>query len=190
MSEIATLEALVQRMDDALDEHPAQTTLAIARKMANDTGLVRYQLEQESLLEQFGAAQELKRSADHKLTIARESLADLVADAEWELASRFTSRSNKTWLAVDADGMLIPEDDQRSMTADEKKAWIARASSDLPEVRAAAKAVRAAEEHVRECADHIALIDRSLSAVKHALDAAREHLVTVRAAITNTKGAK
>lgn len=190
MSGAASIDELFERIDSTLDEHPGVTTLAIARKMANDTGLVRYQQEQESLLEQFGAAQEAKRAADHRLSVANDYLSDVTADAEWTMSSHFDVRSNKTWLVIDENNQPVAEADQRSLTADEKKAWIARRAAATDTVRRAAADVATAQEAVREAADRLALLDRSLSAVKHALDAAREHLVTVRAAITaNRNGA-
>lgn len=181
------LNFLAEQIAEVVKDSLPVLTLQAARTMCNEAGLRRYQQEQESLLEQYAKAQESKRSARHRLDVARENLGSIVAEAEWTLGSQLVVRSNKTWIAYDEGGGAIPEDAQRSLTADEKKDWLTRTALKHPDAVAALAAVRTAEGDLEEANDQISLIDRSLSAVKHALDAARVDLSTLAMSITARK---
>lgn len=182
------LDVLADQIAQVVKDSLPVLTLQAARTMCNEAGLRRYQQEQESLLEQYATTQDLKRAAKHRLDVATEAHRDALGEATWTIGTvSFDTRSNKTWLVVGDDGKPIPEDQQRSVTADEKKDWLARNAAKHPAVIEAAAAVRKAEADLAEANDHLGLIDRSLTAVKHALDAARVDLQTLAMSLTARK---
>ena len=182
-AETDALDELLAKIDQVVASTIPSLTLAAARKACNEAGVPMYQRLIDEALGQYPAAQEAKREADHRLSVAKEMLADAEAEAEWALSARFEVRSNKTYLAIDDDGQPIAEAEQRSLTADEKKQWLARkVRDDIDETVTAA--VTAAEAAVREAADDLALRDRTLQALRHQLDAAVAELTTYRLAIS------
>lgn len=178
-----TLEQLLDKIDEVVASTVPSLTLAAARKACNEAGVPSYQRQIDEALGQYPAAQEAKREADHRLSVAKEMLAEAEAEAEWALSARFEVRSNKTYLAIDDNGKPIAEADQRSLTADEKKQWLARkVRDDIDET--VTSAVANAEARVRECVDDLALRDRTLQALRHQLDAAVAELTTYRLALS------
>lgn len=114
---------------------------------------------------------------------AKEAYLEQVALSEWTLAGLFQVRSNKQWLAFNAakgEGhhalVPIPEAEQRSFTADEKKAYIADRAAKLAEVRTVQVAYSGAERARARAADDLAVAEARFSAAKHDTDAAAAEL--------------
>lgn len=181
------LGELVDRIDDFIASTLPSLTLAAARQACNETGAPRYKSELEAAIEQYAAAQEAKRNADHRLSVAKEANATAMTEAKWLLSGRFASRSNKQWLVVDDAGQVIDEADQRSYTASEKDEWLAYHAAQDATVKTSAVAVRDAEQAVRECADDLALRDRHIQALRHLLDASVVELQTKALALSARK---
>lgn len=180
----AALADLAGRAAKVIADAVERPSVARARAELNDIGLRRARVDLLDSLDLIDAAQRDKRTADAALNTARSAHADAVAEAEWELAGYFEVRSNKTWLTVGDDGGALPDDEQRSMTADEKKSWIARHAAQHPGVRTAATALAAAEEDAAVARDGLALANTAMSARKHALDAAVAEAQVIAVALT------
>jgi hypothetical protein len=179
-----TAEALAERIDDTVEGAVSAPTLAAASAAANETGVHRYQRDLLDALELLAEAQTTRRHVDFDLDPAREELAAAVAAAEWTLGGHFVVRSNKSWLAVDEHDGAIAEDDQRSLDADAKKAWIARVAGADPDVKTAAAKVRDLERRRQEAADTVSHTERCVQAYRHLLDSAVAELATIRLALT------
>lgn len=115
--------------------------------------------------------------------VQKESYLAEVTEAEWLLGARFETRSNKQWLIFDANGEPLVGDDQRSMTADEKKAWIADVAARHPDVRNAMVAYSGAERARARAADDLAVAEARFSAAKRDLEAAAAELTFLGLAI-------
>lgn len=127
--------------------------------------------EQAALLGRLLDTQQRLRDAQEAERQVRDVVEETTRTAEDELAEQFVVRSNKSWLAIDANGARIAEDDQRSFTADEKKAWIAAEARKRPDVAGAVTAHRQAELDVQLARDAKESVLAQISAVKHAVDA-------------------
>lgn len=158
-------------------------TVAQARQLLNEVGIRTHRSALIVELEQLDEAQTQLREATSFVAAARNGHGDAVAAAEWELAGRFVTRGNKTWLAVDDHGS-IPEEEQRSVTADEKKSYLARAVAGVAEVAAAADTLRSAEAAAAEARDAVTLATTSVSARKHVLDSCVAELQVLAVALT------
>lgn len=181
------LDDLITKIDDLIASTIPSVTLAAARRMANETGVHRYQSEIDSLLEQRKTNVDLQLAAKHRLNVAREALADATSEAEWSLSDRFKVRGNKTFLVVDETGKAIPDDDQQSFDAAARKEWTKRVAGSTSQVREAAAAVANAEDHLAEVEANLGHIDKALSAVKSAMTGAVAELETVRLALITRK---
>lgn len=179
-----TVEQLDQRMEEVAAAAVSIPHLHAARAAANETGVHRYQSDLLDALDQVKAAQERRRQTEYDLDPAKQELAAAISAAEWLLGGHFVVRSNKTWLAIDEHGATIAEDDQRSLDADAKKAWIARVARDQADVKAADARVRDLERRRQEALDEQAHAERSVQAYRHLLDSAVADLATVRLALT------
>lgn len=180
----STLDGFIARVDEFLGGLGATVTLRAARQMANETGIHRFQdMLQDSVavIEQARAA---KRTAQAEVEAAKDAYDFAYGEATWMLGQHFEVRANKTWLARAADGRAIPEGEQRSLTADEKKDWVARYAERLPEVALAAKSLAAATERLARANDSVDIAEKNYSAAKALLDSARADLETVRIALT------
>lgn len=93
---------------------------------------------------------------------AKDAYLAAVSEAEWLLGVHFTTRSNKSWLQLYEDGQAIPEADQRSFTADERKAWIADVAGRKADVRVAMVAYSGAERARARCGDELAVDRKSV----------------------------
>lgn len=107
---------------------------------------------------------------------AKDAYLAAVTEAEWLLGVVFVTRANKNWLQFDSEMHTIPDAQQRSFTADERKAWIADAAAKKPDVRVAMVAYSGAERARARAADELAVAEMRFSAAKHDLDAAASEL--------------
>lgn len=177
------LSTLAERIELAVENSIATIALETARAMANEAGLHRFQDMLLDALDQLDAARSRKRKAVAALDQAKSDYDSAVAEAEWALNGNFETRSNKSWLARNLDGTAIPEDEQRSMTADERRDWITRAAARVPAVAKAKRELDAVTEHIAQANDEIAMAERGAKAAEHLLDAAREELVLLATAL-------
>lgn len=142
---LSNLDDLAGRIDASVQAALTER-LRLARALANESRINgARQAVNDAVTTILPAAYETKREADEKVRDAKAEHSAAVAEAEWMLGGFFVARSNKQWLAIDADGVAVPEEDQRSLTADEKAKWIATTAADNEEVRRCAKALRSAE---------------------------------------------
>lgn len=179
----SALTGLAERIDLAVENSVATIALETARAMANESGLHRFQEMSLDALDQIEAARRRKREAVIELDDAKSAYASALAEATWTLGDYFETRSNKSWLARNPDGTAIPEPEQRSLTADEKKAWIAGNAERVPAVAAAKRQLDVVTERVAQANDDIATAESGLKAALHLLDAAREELVLLGTAL-------
>lgn len=192
----AELSDLARRIDEAVGASMAAVTLDAARAAVKEAGLRRFEDMFLGALEAADEARRRKRTAVAERAEAKDQHDGAVSEAEWGLGDHFETRSNKQWLARNLDGTAIVEDEQRSMTADEKRDWIARAAARTPAVAKAKHDLDVADEAVAQANDDIAKWERDAKAAEHLLDAAREHLVVLATALraparanTSTNGA-
>jgi hypothetical protein len=169
-------QQLRQRVQQLVERITGPAPISQVRDALNEVGIQKARSVLREAPDLVANAKVTLRQAQDAERTAREQHADALLEAEWELATHFVVRSNKTWLAVDADGASIVEDDQRSMTADEKKAWIAHHGNQAPAVKAALHALRSAEENTAAARDDVSLAEARLSVAKHDLDAAAVQL--------------
>lgn len=167
---------LRQRVTDLVNRITGPAPISQVRDALNEVGIQRAREVLRDAPDLVANARLSLRQAQDAERVARERHAEAVLEAEWELATRFTVRSNKQWLTVDDNGQPVAEADQRSMTADEKKAWIAHHASQAPAVRTALAALRSAEENTAAARDDVSLAEARLSVAKHDIDAAAAQL--------------
>lgn len=113
-------------------------------------------------------AQEALRAAIDQERRAKEALDEALCATEWDLGAWFVTEANKQWLLAEPGGT----DKVRSMTADEKKAWLANEGRKDREVRATTVAHREAEHAVAIARDGVVLADKRFRAALAELDAA------------------
>lgn len=181
------LDELLSKIDGLVASTVPSVTLQAARQMCNAAGVHVYQGEIASLLDQRSTAVTDQLEAKHRLSVAREALADATVEAEWSLSDRFKVRGNKTYLVIDEHGAGIAEADQQSFDAATRKEWVKRVAGSTSDVRSAAAAVANAEEAVAETGARLDHIDKALSAVKSAMTGAVAELETVRLALAASK---
>lgn len=177
------LSDLAEQIDIAIGSTIAVVTLDAARAVAKEAGLRRFQDMLLDALDQADAARRRKRDAVNELDDAKSAYTTALAEAVWTLGDYFETRSNKSWLARNLDGTAIPEPEQRSLTADEKKAWITGNAERVPAVAAAKRRLDVVTERVAQANDDIATAERGAKAAEHLLDAAREELVLLATAL-------
>lgn len=179
---MSELTDLAQSIDDFMRTTLTSVTLSAAQAACKEVGVRRVRDDLIASLSRIADAQEAKRDADFEADAARQAVADARAEAEWLLGGSFVSEGNKTFLvATNADGEAT---ERRQMTADEKRAWIARAVESNSDVAVAAKVLASAEMAQTEARDGLALANTANSALRHVLDAAVAELATLRTALT------
>lgn len=137
--------------------------LNAAWQIAEQAGLQKARKNQTAALEAYEEALTIKRAAEEIVRAAQGDHDDALSVVTYQLAGRFTVRSNKTYLDTD------PE---RSFTAAEKTAWIALEASKDVHVRTTASTLRAATDRLEEARDRIAVSERRIAACKSDLAAA------------------
>lgn len=167
---------LRQRVTDLVNRITGPAPISQVREALNEVGIQRAREVLRDAPDLVGNARLTLRQAQDTERTAREAHAEVVLEVEWELASYFEVRSNKQWLTRDSGGDPVPEDDQRSFTADEKKAWVAHHAAQTQTVRSALNTLRSAEENTAAARDDVSLAEQRLSIAKHDLDAAAAQL--------------
>lgn len=190
----SALRDLAQQIDQVIGTSYAMVTLEAARAATKECGLRRFQEMLLDALDQLDVARKAKRSATVDLDTAKSDYQTALAEAQWVLGDSFEARSNKTWLARNPDGTAIVEDEQRSMTADEKKDWIGRNAERVPAVAAAKRRLDQVTELVAQANDDIAQCERTAKSTEHLLDSAVAELDVLRLALlhpaAHTTGAR
>lgn len=176
MSAAQTMEELADKAEAALADVMRIPPLDLCRALLNEAGLPAARKNLGAGLQLLAAKQRDLRGAQEEKRNADEALKVATVAAEWSLSGCFEVRSNKTWLVVGADGGEIPDDEQRSMTADEKKSWIATYARNQPGVDEATTRLRTAEHDVAGYTDALVIAEKSLSAARADLDASVAHL--------------
>lgn len=172
-SETEALAARAQVIADDATRPPAFERL---RQVLNDVGITaarRLLLEAPDLI---AHARTTLREAQVVQEQAKSAYDNAVTEAEWLLSAHFESRSNKQWLTINADGAPVPEAEQKSYDAAERKAWTAHHAALQPDVRAAITRLSAADRDVARCRDELAVAESRLTAAKHNVDAAAAEL--------------
>jgi hypothetical protein len=127
------------------------------------TGIVGLPAALEAKVAAIDEALSAKRHSDAALVDARNAYDDALAVAEIVAARGVVTEGNKTY--------VVEGDERRPVTADEKRAWIARQAAKNDDVRHAASALRSAELAAAEARDRIVVAERAFSATKYALQA-------------------
>ena len=161
----------------------AVDVLDAARALVKEAGVHRHGAMILDALDQLDAARKRKREAVADLEVARGDHATALAEATWTLGDYFEVRANKTWLTRNRDGTVIVEEQQRSLTADERKDWISRNAERVPAVVHARKALDAVTERVARAGDDMAQNERAARAGEFLIDAARVELETLAIAL-------
>lgn len=179
-----TMEELADKLDATIKAATRTPMLVEARAACNEAGVHKARADLIGALDILNHAQEAKRTAEAQERTAKDAHTDAAVEAEWALAeSCFDLRSNKTWLVKDAQGKPLDEAQQRSVTADEKRTWIAHHVGQAPEVKRTAKVLREAEANTARARDDVNLAERRFSASKAELTAAVAVLATLRMAM-------
>lgn len=177
------LELLAEKAEDLADRMRRPVILQQARAMLNEAGLTAARRRLSDGLDRLGNTQITLREKQEAERQAKEKHDQAVVAAEWSLAPCFEVRSNKSWLVKGPDGKALPEEEQRSMSADEKRAWIAHHAGQHPDAVSAHKRLREAEQATQAARDELTLADKSLSACRADLDAAIATVQTLALAL-------
>lgn len=173
-----TLEELAERVDATVAEAKRIPSLDAARAALNESGLQRARAVLRDAPAILSHAQDVFRACQEAERRAKDALETATYDAEWNLQSCFEVRSNKTWLVRNADGTAVP-DDQRSLSATEKKEWLAQEAAKDPKVIEATAVLRKAEAETAAARDAVVLADKAFSAARADLDGAIAHVRTL-----------
>lgn len=171
-----TLEELAERVDATVAEAKRIPSLDAARAALNESGLQRARAVLRDAPAILSHAQDVFRSCQEAEKAAKACLDEALADAEWPLDDCFAIRGNKTWLVKNGDGTDLLADQERTMTATEKKEWLAREAAKQPKVIEAAAVLRDAENRRQAAADSVVLAERGFVACRLEVEAAIAHL--------------
>lgn len=180
----ADLDRLAGDIDRFLATAIVVPAVAAARAACNEAGVHRYQAELLDAEDLIRRGLEQKRRAEVELDQARSDHAAALAEAEWMLGDRFVVESNKTYLVDPANAEA-----KRQMTADEKRAWLAREAAKQPAVADTAKRLQQVDLALAEARDAIDLARLAFTARKHCLDAAVVELQTLATSLTTPRKA-
>lgn len=178
MTTAEDLAELADNIEHRVKEIVAPASLMFVRGLANEAGIGRAREGLRNAEAGYRAAQEAVRTAQGVERDARESHDETVTEEEWALSERrFVTESNKTWLLTDKG------EKDRTLTADERRAWLSSEVRKKPAVALSAKALRVAEEATAAARDALASADRRFSACKADLAAAVALLNTLSKAL-------
>lgn len=163
------LETLVDRAEALAERARKRPSWDEARAALTEAGVQKGMNAQEAAIDVLDAAQRQLRSAQMAEQSIREDLETVRGEAEWTFGDCFESRGNKTYLVRQPDGTPIDEAAQRSVTADEKRAWITRTIDATLGVKERLADLRKAEEATATARDEVRLAEARLSASKHDL---------------------
>jgi hypothetical protein len=179
----AHLAAVTERIADVVASVLHQPTIDAVHGLIQEAGVRNARQRTASGPDELDGALRHQRTCQEVERQARDAHDRAVLDAEWPLAGCFEVRSNKQWLVKSPDGKALTEDQQRSMTADEKKAWIAHHAGLSDEAQKAAKALRKAEADTAAARDEAEVARARISISKHELDAAVAQLNVLATAL-------
>lgn len=175
-----TLEELAERVDATVAEAKRIPSLDAARAALNESGLQRARAVLRDAPAILSHAQDVFRSCQEAERRAKGELEDATFEVEWGWQrSCFEVRSNKIWLVADVDGTTVPANDQQSLTADERKDWLAYHARRAPSVMAATEKLRKAEAETAAARDAVGLAEDSVKAARADLDGAIAHVRTL-----------
>lgn len=167
---------LAERARAIADEAVKPPSFEQVRRALNDVGINaarRTLLEAPDLI---ADARSALREAQVSQEQAKAAYDTAVTEEEWALSGSFEARSNKQWLTMRADGTPIPEAEQKSYDAAERKAWTSHHAALQPEVRKAIARLSEADREVARCRDDLAVAEARMTAAKHNVDAAAAEL--------------
>lgn len=172
----ANVVELAEQIEARVQEAMRLPTLDALRTIANEAGIRRARQAAREAPDLLDAALRQLRSAGQIEQTLRDELDAARSEAEWKLGGCFEVRANKTWLVRGPDLKPLPEEEQRSLTADEKKAWIARSTDQVPAVKAKVAELRKAEDATLEARHQVDVAKARMSACNHDVDAATAEL--------------
>ena len=202
--EVTEAEQQLERLQDRAFELAraalAPATVLIAKAALNEAGIVRSRKNLSDALDKFSNEQITVRAKQELERTAKDAYETAMAEAEWELDSRFVVDGNKTYLVTDEDEMvdtaaagdgepkLVPTGNKvrKAMTADERSKWKSLAARKHSAVKAAYSALRKAEAETATARDALALADKRISACRADVEAATAvvnvfaHAITVK----------
>jgi hypothetical protein len=174
---LATVVDLRDRVATLIDKVTGPAPLADVRQAMNDVGIhdARRQLTVDAVDAVDHALTDLRTKQDAE-RLARETYDEALTEATWALGEHFATRSNKQWLAKDADGTPIAEEQQRSYDAAARKEWLEYHAARTQAVRLAKRDLRDAEENTQQSRDALTVAEKRFTAARHSLDAAAAQL--------------
>lgn len=192
------LERLQNRAFDLMQAALAPATVVIAKAALNEAGIVRSRRNLGDALDKFGNEQITVRAKQELERTAKDAYESAIAEAEWELDSRFVVEGNKTYLLTDEDELVDQADAEtgeitqvpsgkkvrKAMTADERAKWKSLEARRHTAVKAAYSALRKAEGETAAARDALALADKRISACRADLEAATAVVGVFASAIT------
>lgn len=173
---MADTTELAERALTIADEVDRPPSLEKVTGLLNAVGITRARNMLREAPDVVAAARLDLREAQNVQQQAKEAYDTAVVEAEWALGGCFEARSNKQWLIRDAAGVPVAEDDQKSYTADERKAWLSHHAALQPDVRAAIVRLSTSDREVARARDDLAVAEMRLTVAKHDVDAAAAEL--------------
>lgn len=156
---VTDLHELADAIDEAIRSTTRPMLLQAARGLANEAGLASAAAAVKDGPDLIRDAMASVRDARQKERSVRDAYDAALAEAEDDLAGRFVTEANKTFLVTE-DG------EKRSMTADERRSWVAREARKAEAVRFAEKALHNAELDVAMASDDLTTAKDRFSAAK------------------------
>lgn len=191
----STLEELADHADAAIAALTTRRTFEEARAALNEAGIVRARAALWNSIDRIEQAQLVVRSTAEVVARHKQAHAVAIADAEWELDSRFVVSGNKTYLVEACTAAFDDHTEancgtcagagevRRSMTADERTKWKQLEATKLPAVRAAAADLADAEALLAGARDELVVAEKFNQAARADLDAAIATVQTLAASI-------
>jgi hypothetical protein len=194
------LERLQDRAFELARAALAPATVVIAKAALNEAGIVRSRKNLSDALDKFSNEQITVRAKQELERTAKDAYETAIAEAEWELDSRFVVEGNKTLLITDEDELVDQADEEtgeitpvpsgkkvrKAMTADERSKWKSLEARKHSAVKAAYSVLRRAEAETATARDALALADKRISACRADVEAATAvvnvfaHAITVK----------
>ena len=133
-------------------------------KVADRAGVIRLSALIEAKVMGIDDAMRHRRETDAAVASAKADYDDAVAFAELTLGKAIRKEGAKTYI-------YESESNDRQVTADEARTWLAREVAKDSDVAAAASQLRTAEMRATEARDLVTVAERAFSAAEKALDA-------------------
>lgn len=192
---VTDLSDVAERVEKEVREAMRMPTLDAVRAILNEAGIRRSRRSLAEAPDRLAEAQAAFREAQGREALAKESHAQALLEAEWEIDGRFKTDGNRTYLRLDceecrgtgqvpvtpgvgSDGFDKCEvcdgmgSTRKQMTADERKAYKASEAAKVPAVVECAAFLRRCEMDTAAARDAVLVSEKRLSACRADLDAA------------------